>query len=575
MSQLSCVGPPSAPPPGSSIFISNALIIAKRVALGFAQPVQIQAGQWETAHPVVDWYRRHQDANIQCMQLRKEQKSPFYHEYVTFRLDDGSCFRLDRRQLPNEQSPMDCTEASGVEASDTIEQIASLEDSMYNRSDCLVELDFIEGGSLAVFLTVLSAISGHGQAGRYTVQRYNCYFYAQTALLCTLCFQYNRYKGDLWRIGGCNTDSARSPQRELPSPVIEQDSGPIIKILSRQTTTKSHLIQGDRMNNFNRGSGLPTEGSLSIWGVAPVFIQDKRKDVMRESTIGDLKALLWSMIHAHSVRVEQYRFLLRCNAKDVERDIKTAMNEVWRQATFSNYPLDAGLATQQVTPPKDQVRIQFSWSLDSNTPFSHWRQRYQSSSIASMQLRKEGTAPFHEYVAFSLDNRRFFRVDRRPLPCEQLPIARTEAKGVEAYDTIEQIGALTDSTYNSSVCLIQLDFGTGVNLGCLLRVFKSIARHKRATVYTIQRFNSYFYAHTIILCTLCLKYGYRNDYIWQAGHSRVHNAVEANSFSPEGVRIRITRQPPVQYLALISRYASDYLNSAVKTSSPTEQFWPH
>ncbi|KAG8684665.1 hypothetical protein FRC11_011771, partial [Ceratobasidium sp. 423] len=136
--------PPSALPPGSSHFVSNALIIAKRAALGLEDPVRIRDGKWAEGSPLFDWYQRHRKSTIVCMQLRKERKSPFFHEYVAFRFNGGTYFRVDRRQLPDEQSPMACTEDRGVEAYDTIEQIASLDDSMYNRSDCLVQLDFIE-----------------------------------------------------------------------------------------------------------------------------------------------------------------------------------------------------------------------------------------------------------------------------------------------------------------------------------------------------------------------------------------------------------------------------------------------
>ena len=46
-----------------------------------------------------------------------------------------------------------------------------------------------------------------------------------------------------------------------------------------------------------------------------------------------------------------------------------------------------------------------------------------------------------------------------------------EARGVEAYDTIEQISGLEDSTYNPSDCLVQLEFKTGVRLYYILEIY--------------------------------------------------------------------------------------------------------
>ena len=76
---------PSAPPPGSFHYIFNPLIIFKRIALGLEDPIRIQPDRkWVAGNPLFDWYRRHSNEVVQCMQLRKERKAPFFHEYVTF-----------------------------------------------------------------------------------------------------------------------------------------------------------------------------------------------------------------------------------------------------------------------------------------------------------------------------------------------------------------------------------------------------------------------------------------------------------------------------------------------------------
>ncbi|CAE6440864.1 unnamed protein product [Rhizoctonia solani] len=282
---------PSAPPPGSSYFISNAVIIAKRVALGLEAPIRINNCHRKYDNPFYDWYRRDSSAQLVCMQLRKEQKAPFFHEYVAFALRDGRYFRIDRRQLPNEASPMDCTSKKGVKAYDTIEEITSLDDSMYNPSDCLAEVYFPRDTRLSLIICICTAISRDSQASAYTVQRYNCYFYAQTILLYTACKSAVRTRfGGLWEYS-----------YQYDPPVY---AGP-----PTQASYFSIQWPWKQASQDENGGHQPREMQTANWY--------------------ELKAYLLAMIHAHSLRVEQYKFVLRCSAEEVERDIKEKMSQIW------------------------------------------------------------------------------------------------------------------------------------------------------------------------------------------------------------------------------------------------------
>ncbi|KAH7318850.1 hypothetical protein B0J17DRAFT_633923 [Rhizoctonia solani] len=220
----------SVPPPGSSSYISNALIITNRVALRLEDPVRIQ---------------------------------------------------FTGRQLPDERSPINGVEDRAVEAYNTFEQISDLEDSMYNPSKCLVQLDFAEGIGLDIILDVCRAIYKNKRARVYTVQRYNCYFYAQTVLLCTSWWVYD------WRMYYPWLNSGPRPATERSFWVLLQFS----------------------INKPMRSKRSP----------------------MQESDMEDLQAYLLDMIYAHSARVArwQYKFLLRCNAEGVERDVRAVMNAIW------------------------------------------------------------------------------------------------------------------------------------------------------------------------------------------------------------------------------------------------------
>lgn len=144
-------------------------------------------------NPLHRWFIRH-PAPIDKLQLRKEHKSPFFHEYLMFSLrDNGGFFRIDRRQRPDENIPLDSIYANGVEAYDTIEQATSFDDEIYSSSSCLVEIEFKVDLDINLhsLMKICWAIQEHPQARLYTVQRYNCYFFAQTILICATHLAYS------------------------------------------------------------------------------------------------------------------------------------------------------------------------------------------------------------------------------------------------------------------------------------------------------------------------------------------------------------------------------------------------
>ncbi|KAG8736628.1 hypothetical protein FRC11_002529, partial [Ceratobasidium sp. 423] len=180
-------------PPGSSYLASNTYIKLKRHLLNLEAPVRVQfKGGWKAGNPLYEWYQRRSSRDISVIQLRKERNAPFFHEYVVFRLDDGRCFRVDRRQLPDETVPLDSIYQQGVEAYDTIEEVTSLEDSPYSPSDRLMEINTTPLNGvhiriqLELVLETLWQIHSHPSTQVYTLQRYNCYFVAQTIFWCAM-----------------------------------------------------------------------------------------------------------------------------------------------------------------------------------------------------------------------------------------------------------------------------------------------------------------------------------------------------------------------------------------------------
>ncbi|KAG8702637.1 hypothetical protein FRC11_011333, partial [Ceratobasidium sp. 423] len=56
---------------------------------------------------------------------------------------------------------------------------------------------------------------------------------------------------------------------------------------------------------------------------------EQESNSMAESTIVEMQSYLIRLVQAHSIRVEDFRWLTKANADDVARDIIRAMGEVW------------------------------------------------------------------------------------------------------------------------------------------------------------------------------------------------------------------------------------------------------
>ncbi|EUC54765.1 hypothetical protein RSOL_072250 [Rhizoctonia solani AG-3 Rhs1AP] len=178
---------PSAP--GVSVDLSGAAKVAARrlrrlwrvVAIDF----NMKAG---SENELMAWYRSRSDRLVRALQLRREREGPYFHQFVVFELNgNGGLFRIDRRLRPDEDSPMNSLKDEGIPAYDTIEPVVAWDDSLFPESDCLISIEFKVDVYLALILKICRAIQAHPLAKVYTLQRYNCYFFAQTILLCIAC----------------------------------------------------------------------------------------------------------------------------------------------------------------------------------------------------------------------------------------------------------------------------------------------------------------------------------------------------------------------------------------------------
>ncbi|KAF9517199.1 hypothetical protein BS47DRAFT_544338 [Hydnum rufescens UP504] len=150
-----------------------------------AGPFRIQfRSDWQSTR-IMEWHHSlgSRPTKINTLQLRKEKSEPFTHQYVVLILSDDSILRLDRRG--DENNPMDAMRSDGIESIDTIADVNSLSD-LDQTSYCLAELHCQASDvDLSNIIKICFGIHKDPRAGRYTLQRFNCYFFAWTILVAT------------------------------------------------------------------------------------------------------------------------------------------------------------------------------------------------------------------------------------------------------------------------------------------------------------------------------------------------------------------------------------------------------
>ncbi|KAB5594182.1 hypothetical protein CTheo_2398 [Ceratobasidium theobromae] len=128
---------------------------------------------------VFDWYESMPTTKILGIQLRKEFGEPFRHEFILISLQRGLFCRLDRRGDPD--VPTQTLSEAGSDAHDTVQEVdtTGLEE-IDTTSECLVELRPNGKIDLSFILSVCFSIRSDPKTQRYTLQRFNCYFFSWT-----------------------------------------------------------------------------------------------------------------------------------------------------------------------------------------------------------------------------------------------------------------------------------------------------------------------------------------------------------------------------------------------------------
>ncbi|KAF9503226.1 hypothetical protein BS47DRAFT_1402607 [Hydnum rufescens UP504] len=163
---------------------SNAVVISS-MAHRSTGPFRIQFGSGWQNNGVMDWHQSlgPRPTKINTLQLRRQKTKGLKHQYVVLILSDDCILRLDRRG--DEANLMDAVKSDGSESIDTIEDADSLPE-LDKTSYCLAELH-CQGRDvdLSNIIKICFGIHRDGRAQRYTLQRFNCYFFSWTMFVVT------------------------------------------------------------------------------------------------------------------------------------------------------------------------------------------------------------------------------------------------------------------------------------------------------------------------------------------------------------------------------------------------------
>ncbi|KAF8595213.1 hypothetical protein BDV93DRAFT_611511 [Ceratobasidium sp. AG-I] len=159
-----------APLFNSSRYVYDAISRAA-TTLGAHRPIPLRFPQIYES----DWFRQKEALKVNELQYRKEISSPFYHEFVVVRLSDDSIFRFDRR--PESDILIDTLSRFGSEAIDTVQEVKTME-ALDNNSRCLAALHVGDQLCVKAILAICFGIRDDSKTRRYTLQKYNCYFFS-------------------------------------------------------------------------------------------------------------------------------------------------------------------------------------------------------------------------------------------------------------------------------------------------------------------------------------------------------------------------------------------------------------
>ncbi|KAG9097558.1 hypothetical protein FS749_006007 [Ceratobasidium sp. UAMH 11750] len=149
------------------------------------------------------WYQEQACTHFQSLQHRKERSGHFQHEFIVLKLENNSICRIERMGDPD--ASFNAIGAQGIAAHDVIQSFPSnkLSEACLETSDVVAEIQFPCYFDLKIVLLICRAIQEGEQTCNYTLQVFNCYFFALTiqAVLTRLVTDWGHsFRDEIWHL---------------------------------------------------------------------------------------------------------------------------------------------------------------------------------------------------------------------------------------------------------------------------------------------------------------------------------------------------------------------------------------
>jgi hypothetical protein len=181
----------------------------------------------------LDWYYEQPFTEFQSLEHRKE-RTGFQHEFIVLILLDGSICRLERMGDPDAR--FDALRSQGSIAHDIAQYFPpdKLSEACLGTSDIVAEITFPHRLDIIDVLRVCRAIHEGEKTRNYTLQCFNCYFFAiaiQSVLTRLVAGWGETFTLETWRSGLQNVRSDLTDVYQTPRSARDERP-PFIRIYS-------------------------------------------------------------------------------------------------------------------------------------------------------------------------------------------------------------------------------------------------------------------------------------------------------------------------------------------------------
>ncbi|KAF8673521.1 hypothetical protein RHS04_07633 [Rhizoctonia solani] len=143
---------------------------------------------WNTRHECLgeEWYNEHKGKTFSTLQYRKQNEAP-WHEFILLFLDDRSVCRVERTGMADENNRHGALFSHEIPAVDFMQVLPASVASDYEagpvKSMLVTEIRYLEEIKLLSVLDICYAMQLDSDAKKYTLWRFNCYFFAWSIIL--------------------------------------------------------------------------------------------------------------------------------------------------------------------------------------------------------------------------------------------------------------------------------------------------------------------------------------------------------------------------------------------------------